>query len=296
VGTQPTDTGAGRRSKAPTGLDRVFSPILPPSYEQNRGHAERVELASDRRIRDRNKIGYRLAHWPIWIWVFFIAPGPLTFDLFERGFDARMALWLGAVVVGTGLAGLLGQLPGVEPRPYIIRFTEDKPNPLYRRVCYTFAWSAVITFAVLNITGLAWAIATGEWRMRQIYDAAYLPIAATIWLLGLVGRLPRVLPSTKNEGHERRFFYGSVWAVCIGQPVLWLLWRVLPQTRISDTIKLLVFLGILTFFTLRFMSGSFACTYAFGSLRRRAASAATSVPHLTASPMTSALGAIQASS
>ena len=66
-------------------------PLLPPSYEQQIGHARRIELASDRRIRTRNKLSYRLAHWPIWIWVFFIAPGPLTFDLFERGFDIRMA-------------------------------------------------------------------------------------------------------------------------------------------------------------------------------------------------------------
>ena len=64
--------------------------ILPPSYERSLGHAERIELASDRVIRERNKISYRFAHWPIWIFVFFIAPGPLTFDLFERGFDARM--------------------------------------------------------------------------------------------------------------------------------------------------------------------------------------------------------------
>ena len=35
--------------------------------------------------------------------------GPLTFDLFARGFDARMALWLGAVLVGTGMAGLRGR-------------------------------------------------------------------------------------------------------------------------------------------------------------------------------------------
>ena len=74
-----------------------------------------VELASQRKIRDRNKISYRIAHWPIWIWVFFITPGPLTFDLFETGFDQRMATWLGVVLVGTGLAGLRGQLPGVEP-------------------------------------------------------------------------------------------------------------------------------------------------------------------------------------
>ena len=179
--------------------------------------------------------------------MFFILPGPLTFELFERGFDRRMVIWLGAVLVGTGVAGLRGRLPGVEPRPYIIRFTEDRPNPLYRRVCYTFGWSAVVTFAVLNIAGLAWAIATGEWRMRQIYDAGYFPVAAVIWVLGAAGRLPRVKPSTKGEGHERRFFYGSVWAVCLGQPVLWLLWAVLPPSRPGDLLKLTVFVALLAF-------------------------------------------------
>jgi hypothetical protein len=206
-----------------------------------------VELASSRKIRERNKPHYRLAHWPIWIFVFFIAPGPLTFDLFARGFDARMAAWLGAVLFFTGIAGLRGQLPGVEPRPYIIRFVEDKPNPLYRRICYTFAWSAAVAFAVLNIAGLAWAVISGKWYLRQIYDAAYFPLAGTIWLLGALGRLPRVMASTKNEGHERRYFYGTVWAVATAQPVLWLMWKTLPQNRIADSVKLLVFAGILSF-------------------------------------------------
>jgi hypothetical protein len=228
---------------APTGPRRRS--LLPPSYEPAVGHARRIELAADRTIRERNKISYRLAHWPIWIWVFFIAPGPLTFDLFERGFDARMLLWLTAVLAGTGLAGLRGRLPGVEPRPYIIRFTEDRPNPLYRRVCYTLAWSEVIAFAVLNIAGLAIAVVTGEWRLRQLYDAFYFPIAGTVWVLGAIGQLPRVKRSTSGEGHERRYFYGSVWAVCIAQPVLWGLWKALPQTRPADALKLAVFLAIL---------------------------------------------------
>lgn len=210
-------------------------------------HAVPVELASERKIRERNKINYRLAHWPIWIWVLFITPGPLTFDLFESGFDGRMAAWLGIVLVLTGVAGLRGRLPGVEPRPYIIRFTEDRPNPLYRRVCYTLAWSAVVTFAVLNVTGLIVAIITGGWYLRQIYDVAYFPIAVTIWGLGAFAMLPRVKRSTKGEGHERRYFYGSVWAVCIAQPVLWFLWSVLPQTRVADVFKLFVFIGILAF-------------------------------------------------
>jgi uncharacterized membrane protein YqjE len=118
---------------------------------------------------------------------------------------------------------------------------------LYRRICYTFAWSEVITFALLNITGLIVAIVTGHWYLKQIYRWAYFPLAGTLWALGAAGHLPRVKASTKGEGHERRYFYGSVWAVCWAQPALWLMWKVLPQTRVADTIKLIVFLGILAF-------------------------------------------------
>jgi len=235
------------KSSALQSVRETLSELVPPSYEQELGHAQRVEFASDRKIRTRNKFSYRCNHWPIWIWVFFITPGPLTFDLFAHGIDWRIASWLGLVLLGTGIAGVFGKLPGVEPAPYIIRFTEDKPNPWYRRICYTFAWSGVVTFAVLNAAGLAWAVVTGEWRLRQMYDAAYLPIAGTMWLLGLTGHLPRVKPSTKNEGHERRYFYGSVWAVCIAQPVLWFLWSVLPRGRSWDALKLAVFVGILAY-------------------------------------------------
>jgi len=204
-----------------------------------------IEYDSERTIRHRNKLYYRFNHWPIWIFVFFIAPGPLTFDLFESGFDSRMLAWLGVVLLGTGIAGLLGQLPGCEPRPYIIRFTEDRPNPLYRRICYTMAWGEVTAFALLNVAGLAWAVVTGDWRLRQMYEAAYFPIAGTMWLLGALGQLPRVKRSTRGEGHERRYFYGSVWAVTVAQPVLWLLWKVVPATRPGDALKLVVFVGIL---------------------------------------------------
>lgn len=207
----------------------------------------RVELASERRIRARNTALYRVAHWPIWIWVFFLAPGPLTFDLFASGADVRMGAWLGAVLIGTGVAGLRGRLPGVEPRPYIIRFTEDRPNPAYRRVCYTFAWSAVLSFALLNLAGLVWAAAGGEWRMQEIYDAGYFPLAGAVWILGAAGRLPRVKASTRGEGHERRFFYGSLWAVCVAQPVLWLLWGIVPLTWAGNVLKLIVFVALLGF-------------------------------------------------
>ena len=207
--------------------------------------ARYVEFDTNRQIRYRNKLYYRLLHWPIWIFVCFIAPGPLTFDLFERGFDARMAAWLSVVVGGTAVAGMRGRLPGCEPRPYIIRFTEDRPNPAYRRVCYTTAWGEVVAFALLNAAGLAYAVATGEWRLRQMYEFTYFPVAGVVWALGAVGRLPRVQPSTRGEGHERRYFYGSVWAVAIAQAVLWMLWQTLPATRTADLLKLIVFAGIL---------------------------------------------------
>ena len=204
-----------------------------------------VEFDKDRVIRYRNKLYYRFLHWPIWIFVFFIAPGPLTCTLFETGVDKQILLWLIVVVVGTGSAGLWGCLPGVEPAPYIIRFTEDRPNPIYRRICYTTAWGEIIAFALLNIAGLSWAAITGEWRLQQMYEIGYFPIAGTVWCIGAVGLLPRVKRSTKNEGHERRYFYGSVWAVTIAQSTLGLLWKLLPQTQITDAVKLIVFLGIL---------------------------------------------------
>ena len=205
----------------------------------------RYEYAAQRRMRTRNKKMYRVAHWPIWIWVFFLAPGPLTFDLFEHGPSVRNMIWLGCVMLGTGIAGLFGQLPGVEPAPYILRFTEDKPNPLYRRICYTFAWSDVITFALLNLAGLAIAAFTGIWYLKQIYTYAYFPVYFTILILGAAGVLPRVRASTKGEGTERRYFYGSVWAVTLAQTMLMVLWKLLPRTTVADFVKLAVYVAAL---------------------------------------------------
>lgn len=221
--------------------------------------AIRVEYGHQRRIRERNKVIYRVAHWPIWIWVFFLAPGPLTFDLFAHGLRFQNLVWLSFVVVATGVAGLFGQLPGVEPRPYILRFCEDKPNPLYRRVCYTFAWNALLNFALLNLTGLIVAVATGTWYLRQIYTYAYFPVFASILILGLCGALPRVGRSTKGEGIERRYFYGAVWAITFAQSVLLVLWKALPRTHLADRTKLLAFGVALT------VTGSAA---AFGLLPR----------------------------
>jgi len=207
----------------------------------------KLEFADQRKLRARNKLYYRFNHWPIWIFVFFLVPGPLTFALFERGFNSDMALWLTLVLIGTGIPGVLGKLPGVEPAPYIIRFTEDRPNPIYRRICYTVAWSELIAYTVINFAGLAGAVATGRWQLRQMYETAYFPIVITVWILGALGGLPRVKPSTKGEGDERRYFYGTVWAVMAAQPLVGLLWRLLPRGFWPDSAKLAVFTGVLIF-------------------------------------------------
>jgi hypothetical protein len=207
----------------------------------------KVEYAQQRKLRERNTPLYRLAHWPIWIWVFFLAPGPLTFSLFARGFHWGNWIWLAVVLLSTGIAGLRGRLPGCEPRPYILRFDEDKPNPFYRRFCYTFAWNAVLSFALLNLAGLLIAVLTGVWYMKQIYTYAYFPLCALILLLGALGRLPRIGPSTKSEGMERRYFYGSVWAVTAAQTLLLILWKTLPRTHAADLLKLAVFVATLLF-------------------------------------------------
>jgi hypothetical protein len=89
------------------------------------------------------------------------------------------------------------------------------------------------------------AMASGVWYMKQIYRYAYFPVCGIILLLGVMGLLPRVRPSTKGEGTERRYFYGSVWAVTVAQAVLLVLWKVLPQTRTAIALKLGVFVGVL---------------------------------------------------
>jgi hypothetical protein len=207
----------------------------------------KVEYARERKLRDRNTFVYRLCHWPIWIWVFFLSPGPLTFSLFAGGFHWGNWAWLAAVMIGTFIFVVRGTLPGCEPKPYILRFDEDKPNPAYRRICYTFAWNAVLNFALLNIAGLAIASVTGVWYLKQIYTYAYAPLCALILLLGLLGLLPRVGRSTKGEGSERRYFYGSVWAVTAAQTVLLVLWKLLPTSQGTSLIKLSAFLATLAF-------------------------------------------------
>jgi hypothetical protein len=136
-------------------------------------------------------------------------------------------------------------LPGVEQRPYILRFCEDKRNPLYRKICYTFAWNALLNFAALNLVGLVIAAFTGQWRMQQIYNYCYFPLLAVILASGFYGLLPRVKPSTKGEGFERRYFYGAVWSISSAQVMLLLMWKLLPRDHATDMLKLFVYVFVL---------------------------------------------------
>ena len=86
---------------------------------------------------------------------------------------------------------------------------------------------------------------TGVWYMKQIYTYAYAPLCALILLLGLLGKLPRVGPSTQGEGTERRYFYGTVWSVTIAQTILLIFWKTLPQTATASLIKLCVYIAAL---------------------------------------------------
>ena len=217
--------------------------------------ALKVEFAADRKIRERNKFWYRVAHWPIWIWVFFLAPGPLTFDLFAHGGSLRNWYWLCLVLVCTGIAGLYGQLPGVEPRPYILFFSEDKANPMYRRVCYTFAWNALLNFVLLNVAGSLDAVLTGQWHLKQIYSRYYFILLVAIVALGIFGLLPRVGSSTKGEGIERRYFYGAVWSITFSQTLMLILWKTLPKNHVTDIIKLSAFVIALASFGIASMLG-----------------------------------------
>jgi hypothetical protein len=209
-------------------------------------YGTRVEYAVTRKVRERNTQVYRVLHWPVWAWVYFLLPGPLIANLFHRGFDWRVGAWLACVLAGTGLAAVFGKLPGTETRPYVMFFTEDKPNRTYRRVCYTMAWGVIAAYPAVNITGLLVAILSGRWMMHELYATLFVPVMAAMWSLGALGWLPRTKPSVQYEGYERRVFYGAVWTVTLAQTVLWGLWKLLPRGPAADTAMLVVFAALMT--------------------------------------------------
>ena len=207
--------------------------------------------------RERNKNYYRVLHLPIWIWVFFILPGHLTFDLYTHGPDRRHAIWLAIVTAICVWRGIAGRLPGVEPQPYVTHFGVHQPNLWYRVVCYTAAWIDLLVPFTLNFIGLFVAVFTGTWSLKQLYSWLYYPIAVLIVLATVFDFTPRARRSTANEGAERGWFYVAIWTVVPAQLTGWVMWRLgsrmhftageLAWARLGATLlvaAMLVILGI----------------------------------------------------
>ncbi len=175
--------------------------------------------------RERNKSYYRVLHVPIWVWVFFVLPGHLTYALYLHGPDRRHAVWLACVVAVCAWRGLAGRLPGVEPRPYITHYGVDQPNLPYRVVCYTAAWIAILVPFALNLIGLVVALFTGKWLLGDLYARFYYPFALAVVLATLFNWTPRARRSTLGEGAEKAWFYVGVWTVVPAQVAIWGAWR-----------------------------------------------------------------------
>jgi len=215
-----------------------------------------VENVTGISVAEDKRYFYRLEYWLLWIMVFSFAPGPLVFYRLKRDVTVRRAgdwpllSWLAVVAVATGIAGLRNRLPGVEAAPLIVNLAADKPNPFYRRFCYTFAWAAILHTTLFNLAELVVGTLTGRSAGYEVYEYGYFPLAGVIFVLGLKGVLPRAKASTRGEGVERRYFYGAAWAGGISQLALGFLSALLPRKRKTYALKLLIFVPMLSTFVL----------------------------------------------
>jgi len=175
--------------------------------------------------RERNKTHYRISHLPIWLWVFFVLPGNLTYELYLHGPDRRHGYWFAIVAIVCGWRALKGRLPGVEPRPYITHYGLDQPNLPYRVVCYTAAWIDICIPFALNFIGLVLASLTGKWIIGELYAKLYYPLALAIAAGTFLNLTPRARRSTIGEGAEKAWFYVGIWTVVPAQVAAWGAWR-----------------------------------------------------------------------
>jgi hypothetical protein len=175
--------------------------------------------------REKNKGYYRILHLPIWLWVFFILPGNLTYALYLHGPDRRHGIWLAVVFVVCAWRGIAGRLPGVELQPYVTHYGVDQPNLPYRVVCYTAAWIDLLVPFTLNFLGIVLAAVTGRWLLADLYRYLYYPLALAIVLATCFNWTPRARRSTLNEGAEKAWFYVAIWTVVPTQVIAWAAWR-----------------------------------------------------------------------
>lgn len=202
--------------------------------------------------RRRNKTYYRILHLPIWIWVFFVLPGRLTFDLYSHGPDTRHWWCLGTVAAVCAWRGFLGRLPGVEPAPYITHYGVHQSNLGYRVACYTAAWIDLLVPYTLNLLGLLYGAVSGTWVIADLYRWLYYPLAVAIMIGAYFDLVPRAKRSTANEGAERAWFYVAIWTVVPSQIVAWAMWRLGSRMGIDATtlaqLRLGAFVAVTAFF------------------------------------------------
>jgi len=196
--------------------------------------------------REHNKGYYRVLHIPIWLWVFFILPGNLTYQLYLHGPNRWHGLWLALVAAMCAWRGWNGRLPGVEPRPYITHYGVHQPNLPYRVVCYTAAWIDIIVPFSLNLIGLAIASVSGKWIIGNLYAWLYYPLALAVVAGTVMDWTPRARRSTRGEGAEKAWFYVGIWSVVPAQVAAWAAWRLggrlgLPPVTLGR-FRLIVFL------------------------------------------------------
>jgi hypothetical protein len=208
--------------------------------------------------REKNKQYYRVLHVPIWLWVFFVLPGNLTYALYVHGPDWRHGVWLALVFAVCAWRGMAGRLPGAEPRPYITHYGVEQPNLPYRVVCYTAAWIDLMVPFVLNFIGIILAATTGHWLLADLYRYLYYPLALAIVLATLLNWTPRARHSTKNEGAEKAWFYVAIWTVVPTQVIAWAAWRLGGKLDFAplelNSLRLIVFVlvgSILLFLGIR---------------------------------------------
>ena len=203
--------------------------------------------------REKNKLYYRILHLPIWIWVFFILPGHLTYVLYLHGPNRRHGIWLIIVAAVCVWRGFAGRLPGVEPRPYVRYYGADQPNLPYRVVCYTAAWIDLLVPFTLNFLGVVLAVMLGRWFLAELYTFLYYPLALAVTLVAYLDWLPRARRSASNEGAEKGWFYVAIWTVVPTQVAAWGAWRLGSRLDLSSyeldclrfTVFVLVGVGLL---------------------------------------------------
>jgi hypothetical protein len=175
--------------------------------------------------RESNKTYYRVLHLPIWLWVFFILPGNLTYELYLHGPNRWHGMWLAVVFAICAWRGVKGRLPGVEHKPYVTHYGLDQPNLPYRVVCYTSAWIDLLVPFSLNLIGLIAASFSGKWILGDLYAWLYYPLALAVVAGAWFDLVPRAKRSTRHEGAEKAWFYVAIWTVVPSQVVIWGVWR-----------------------------------------------------------------------